>query len=262
MLFYTHQFFLTELNVGGGIDATQTTGIVAQSVAGVDITKPGIACISYSDPIVTSTAEWFTYTSIDGSNEFQGVARGQEGFGAKNHAPNAIIAFPFSESHINNLNDMFTTGGGGYTQIATPANPASGYNKLYFKADGSPYILNSAGAESRLSTAVPRVVSAASYTTDTGTALSVDTCDKFVITAQAGPLKFNNPGGTVAEGSKLRIRIEDNGTAQALTYDTQFRASSDLDLPSTTVLGKVLEMGFEWDATDSKWTLMALLNNI
>ena len=40
---------------------------------------------------------------------------------------------------------------------------------------------------------VPRVVSATSYTTDTGTSLSFATCNEFVITAQAGALKFNNP---------------------------------------------------------------------
>jgi hypothetical protein len=108
----------------------------------------------------------------------------------------------------------------------------------------------------------PRIVTAASYTTDTGTALSVATCDEFDVTAQAGPLKLNNPGGTPVNGQKLIVRIKDDGTARALTYDTQFRASTDLALPTTTVLGKVLYMGFIWDSTDSKWTLLALLNNI
>jgi len=151
MLYYAHQYFTTTLNVGGGIDDTQTTGIVAQSITGVDYTKPGIACISYSDPIVTPTAEWITYTSINNSTkEFQGVTRGAEGFSAKTHANGATIVFPLSESHINNLNDMFTTGGGGYTQIATPANPSSGYNKLYFKSDDKLYKLDSAGTETEI----------------------------------------------------------------------------------------------------------------
>jgi hypothetical protein len=108
----------------------------------------------------------------------------------------------------------------------------------------------------------PRIVTAASYTTDTGTALDVSTCDEFDVTAQAGALKLNNPGGTPVNGQKLIVRIKDNGSPRALTYDTQFRASSDLALPTTTVLGKVLYMGFIWDSTDSKWTLLAVLNNI
>lgn len=108
----------------------------------------------------------------------------------------------------------------------------------------------------------PRIVSAASYTTDTGTSLSVATADEFVVTAQAGALLFNAPGGTPVEGQKLIIRIKDNGTARALTYNAIFRASSDLALPTTTVLSKVLYMGFIYNSTDTKWDLLAVLNNI
>lgn len=106
-----------------------------------------------------------------------------------------------------------------------------------------------------------RIVSAASYTTDTGTSLDVSTTDVFVVTAQAGALKFNNPSGTPVQGEKLLVRIKDNGTARALTFDTQFRASSDLALPTTTILSKTLYMGFIYNSTDTKWDLIALLNN-
>jgi hypothetical protein len=103
----------------------------------------------------------------------------------------------------------------------------------------------------------PRIVTAASYTTDTGTSLSVATADQFQVTAQAGDLKFNNPGGTPVAGQKLIIRIKDNGTARALTYDTQFRALGS-SLPSTTVISKTLYMGFIFNATDTKWDLVAV----
>lgn len=107
----------------------------------------------------------------------------------------------------------------------------------------------------------PRVVSTASYTTDTGTSLDVSTCDEFIITAQAGALLFNNPSGTPVEGQKLIIRIKDNATARALTYGTQFRASTDLVLPTTTVLSKTLYMGFMFNSTDTKWDMLFSLNN-
>ena len=107
----------------------------------------------------------------------------------------------------------------------------------------------------------PRIVSAASYTTDTGTSLDVSTTDLFIITAQAGALLFNAPGGTPVQGQKLMIRIKDNGTARALTYNAVFRASSDLALPTTTVLSKTLYMGFIYNSTDTKWDLLAVLNN-
>lgn len=102
----------------------------------------------------------------------------------------------------------------------------------------------------------PRLVTATSYTTDTGTSLDVSTCDQFEVTAQAGALKFNNPGGTPLGGQKLTIRIKDNGTARALTWDTQFRAMGTA-LPSTTVLGKTLYLGLIYNATDTKWDLVA-----
>mgnify|MGYP003797157861 CR=1 FL=1 len=103
----------------------------------------------------------------------------------------------------------------------------------------------------------PRLVTAASYTTDTGTSLNIANCDQFEITAQAGALKFNNPGGTPVGGQKLIIRIKDNGTARALTYDTQFRAIG-VTLPATTIASKTLYMGFIWNNTDSKWDCVAI----
>jgi hypothetical protein len=116
------------------------------------------------------------------------------------------------------------------------------------------YLLEVAGKISgRL---VPRVLSAASYTTDTGTSLNCDSQDMFIVTAQAGALKFNNPSGTATSGQKLIIRIKDNGTARALTYDTQYRALG-VALPSTTVLSKTLYMGFIYNLDDTKWDLVA-----
>lgn len=109
--FFTNQYFTTTLNVGGGINNSQTTGITISSVSGLDITKPGIALVNYADPLVTTTAEWVTYTSIDGSNELQGVSRGAEGFSAKSHDNGVSIAFPLSESHINNLATALSIGG-------------------------------------------------------------------------------------------------------------------------------------------------------
>lgn len=103
----------------------------------------------------------------------------------------------------------------------------------------------------------PRILSAASYTTDTGTSLNCDNLDQFIITAQAGALLFNNPSGTATEAQKLIIRIKDNGTARALTYGTQFRAMGNA-LPTTTVLSKTLYMGFIFNITDTKWDLVAV----
>ena len=101
----------------------------------------------------------------------------------------------------------------------------------------------------------PRIVSAASYTTDTGTSLDVSTTDIFVITAQAGALLFNSPSGTPVQGEKLMIRIKDNGTARALTWNAVFRVMWTA-LPTTTVLSKTLYLGFIYNSTDTKFDLV------
>lgn len=104
---YLSQYFSTTLNVGGGIDASQTTGIILQSVSGVhDITEPGQICITYSDPIDTSVAEWIDYTSINGSNELVGAVRGREGFSAHTHLQGATVVFVMSASHHNDVVDL------------------------------------------------------------------------------------------------------------------------------------------------------------
>lgn len=102
---YLHQFVTTSLNVGGGINASQTTGIVLQSLNNIDATKPSVACITWADPLNTSVAEWVTYTSVNSTtNTLQGVTRGAEGYSAKAHSNGAVIAFPLSKSHVNELN--------------------------------------------------------------------------------------------------------------------------------------------------------------
>lgn len=103
----------------------------------------------------------------------------------------------------------------------------------------------------------PKILSAASYTTNTGTSLNCDTVDEFIITAQDGALKFNNPGGTPVEGQKLIIRIKDNATPSALTYDTYFRAIG-VTLPTTTVASKTTYLGLIFNITDTKWDCLAV----
>ena len=97
----------------------------------------------------------------------------------------------------------------------------------------------------------PRILSAASYTTDTGTSLNCDNLDEFIVTAQAGALKLNNPTGTPTDGQVLIVAV--TGTAaRALTYDTQFQAST-VALPTTTVTTNRITIGFIWSAATSKW---------
>lgn len=219
-LFYLNQYFTTTLNVGGGIDNSQTTGITLQAVSGLDITKPGVACLTYANPINTSVAEWITYTSINGSNVLQGVTRGTGGFSAKSHSNGAVVAFPLSEEHINNINDLLLG-------VTTGAK------------------IN------------PKTDTVASHATPS---INTDTTDIFTITAQAEDITSmtTNLTGTPVNGQKLIIRILDNGTARAITWGTSF-VSRGGTLPTTTTLSKYTYVGLIYNSTASKWDCVAVV---
>lgn len=87
------------------------------------------------------------------------------------------------------------------------------------------------------------------------------TTDEFTVTALAATATFAAPGGTPINGQGLIIRIKDNGTARTLAWNGIYRASSDLALPTTTIVNKTLYLGFKFNSTSSTWDLLALLNN-
>ena len=105
----------------------------------------------------------------------------------------------------------------------------------------------------------PREITEASNATPTPNS---DTTDIHTITALAVAATFGAPTGTPVQGQKLIIRIKDNATAQTLAWNAIYRASSDLALPTTTVVSKTLYCGFIYSSTDTKWDLLAELNNV
>lgn len=102
----------------------------------------------------------------------------------------------------------------------------------------------------------PRVQTTASAATVTPNA---DTDDLVTITAQAVGLTIANPTTAASyrcEGQKLMIRIKDNGGAQTIAFGSEYRAMGTA-LPTTTVAGKTLYLGFIRNQTDSKWDLVS-----
>lgn len=104
-------------------------------------------------------------------------------------------------------------------------------------------------------------VSAPSVTTISSSAtptINTDTCDCVDITALATAITSmtSNLSGTPANFQKLIVRIKDNGTARAITWGASFEARG-VALPTTTVLSKVLTVGFLYDTATSKWGCVA-----
>lgn len=99
-----------------------------------------------------------------------------------------------------------------------------------------------------------RVTSTASSGTPTP---DTDTTDMYILTALAAAATFGAPTGTPFQGQLLMIRIKDNGTARALSFNAAYRFSSDLAAPTTTVISKTMYLGFCYNSTDSKWDCIA-----
>lgn len=62
--------------------------------------------------------------------------------------------------------------------------------------------------------------------------------------------------GTAINGQRLMIRLKDNGTSRALTWNAIF-ASGGPALPTSTTAGKWMHFGFIYNSTNTKWMLVA-----
>lgn len=80
--------------------------------------------------------------------------------------------------------------------------------------------------------------------------------DLIEVTAQAEALALANPTGTPIDGLGIVLRIKDNGTARAISYDTQYRAI-DVTLPTTTTAGKLTYLAMIYNAGAGAWDCVA-----
>ena len=99
----------------------------------------------------------------------------------------------------------------------------------------------------------PTVQSIISSSTVTPT----DSDDMVVITAQAVPLSLANPTGTWPQGKDLLIRIKDDGTSRAISYDTGYRPIG-VSLPTFTTSNKTIYLGIVYNSDASKWDVIGV----
>lgn len=107
----------------------------------------------------------------------------------------------------------------------------------------------------------PRVVSITSSASITPNG---DTTDQYNVTALAVPATINAPTGTPTDGQKFVLRIEDDGTARALTWTTTSGAYRVVGttLPTTTVATKVLYVGCIYNSTDVFWDVVGVTQQV
>jgi len=109
-------------------------------------------------------------------------------------------------------------------------------------------------------TIIPRITTITSHATPT---INTDNCDAVTITAQAADITSmtTNLSGTPVNFQKLIIRIKDDGTARAISWGAKFEAKG-VSLPTTTVLSKVLTVGFIYDTVTAKWGCVAAVQEV
>ena len=240
-------------NLSDGFDLAGGTTARKLTLSGADIAMVGSGTAVITFPATTSTL------AILGANTFTGT----QALGANSLTLTGSIAATGARVTKGWFTDIESTNMptvGGTAILSSLTAPTFTTIELGAAATDTTLSRLAAGTVGiegiRVKTTTPLVVSAASYTTDTGVSLNMDNLDMFIVTAQAGALLFNAPGGTLVQGRSLVIRIKDNGTARALTWNAVFRAMGTA-LPSTTVLGKTLYLGFMYNSTDTKFDLIA-----
>lgn len=83
-----------------------------------------------------------------------------------------------------------------------------------------------------------------------------NTAGQFNVTAQ-GTLAFVAPSGSPSDSQKLILRIVDDGTARAMTWNAIYRAVG-VTLPSTTIANKTTYVGCIYNSTSSTWDVVAV----
>jgi len=160
-----------------------------------------------------------------------------------------------SNTGYNFLGKYDFEGHGGKLGTLDFSNIASSDKTFTFPNTTGNVVVDSATQTLTNKRVTPRVSSETSSATPT---INTDNVDAHSITALAADITSmtTNLSGTPTNFQKLLIRIKDNGTARAITWGASFEAKG-VALPTTTVISKVLTVGFIYDTVTSKWGCVA-----
>ena len=80
----------------------------------------------------------------------------------------------------------------------------------------------------------------------------------YSVTALAVAATVATPSFTPQDGMGLMIRIKDNGTARALSFNSIYVDVTGIGLPTTTVAGKLLTLGAVYNSSSTKWEVQGI----
>ena len=102
----------------------------------------------------------------------------------------------------------------------------------------------------------PRQVSMADATSVTPTSDTAD-INTFTSTQAGGTLTVNAPSGTPTDGQKLILRLKSTN-AQTYSFNATYAFSTTVTAPTTLAAGKTDYIGLMWNATNTKWDVVAV----
>jgi hypothetical protein len=102
----------------------------------------------------------------------------------------------------------------------------------------------------------PRQVAMADAVAITPTSDTAD-INTFVSTQIAGTLTVNAPSGTPTDGQKLTLRLKSTN-AQTYSFNATYAFSTSVTAPTTLAAGKTDYIGLMWNATNTKWDVVAV----
>jgi hypothetical protein len=135
-----------------------------------------------------------------------------------------------------------TTGTGVVTALGNNANATGGFATI----NGTATLTNK-----RIDPRTSTSAATATLTPD------ISAFDQYNLTAQDQALTVAAPTGTPVDGNKLILRILDNGTARAITWNATYTAIGTI-LPTTTVINKMLYVGCIYNSTNTRWDVVAV----
>lgn len=221
---------------GGGILwAIEDTATVENYIAGISAIRDGA---DDSGALVVRTKNAGTF-----NNNFIIKPNGNSGFGIATANISAVLHIKAGTATAGTAPLKLTSG----TNLTTPEAGAveyDGYNLYHTPVSTRNTVLTTGRVSSEASSATPTI--------------NTDRVDAHSITALATAITSmtTNLSGTPTNFQKLIIRIKDDGTARAIAWGASFEAKG-VALPTTTVISKVLTVGFIYDTVTSKWGCVA-----